>query len=281
MSSLTPWAPAVNRFAAFHGSVALCREARTVPRASRGVLLVWLLALICSAALPGCVRQSAAPAAPAAVTAPASPVGLAQSDLGASMLAAIENARAAIALHDAVAADIDVVQALGFADQAINRVSAILPPQDMSAAGRSTARADARSLTAVLGTFPVRVRLSSVQTLLTAGDLADADHLLGVLEREVPDGLIPQDLSLLQAGASLDRARQAASLGTTQLRTQLLCARAALLAYRGPEHVEDARALASTLDAVLADPTRLRTLLPYQVSPWLGVLAGWAGRDRW
>lgn len=249
-------------------------------RSSRSVLAGWVLALTCSALLPGCARQSSAPV-PAALTAPATPAGPAQSDLGASMLAAIDNARAAIALHDAVAADNDVAQALGLANQAINQVSAILPPQAMSAASRSTAHTDARSLTAVLGTFSVRVDLSSVQTLLTAGDISDADSALSALERKVPADLIPQDLPLLRAEASLDRALEAASLGTLQLRTQLLCARAALLAYRGPAHVEDARALASKLDGVLADPARLRTLLPYQVSVWLGTLAGWAGRDRW
>jgi hypothetical protein len=40
-------------------------------------------------------------------------------------------------------------------------------------------------------------------------------------------------------------------------------------------------ALASALDRALADQAQLHTLLPYQVSIWLGTVAQLAGSDRW
>lgn len=175
------------------------------------------------------------------------------------MLAAVRDAREAIALHDPIAADNDISQALD------------LTPQTVGAA---------QSLATLLGSFPVRVHLVSAQALLTQGRVADADTLLMEIQSRVPGRLMPHDLPLLAAADSLERARVAASLGTPQLRTQLLCAVAALRDYRGTAYAQETMALASALDRALAHPTQLRTLLPAQVGIWLATVMQLTGTDR-
>jgi hypothetical protein len=242
-----------------------------------------VLAFAASSLLAACARHpNPTPPLPApTVPTPAAPVALSQRDLGASMLAAVDNARQAIALHDAIAAGNDVGQARGFARQMIDAGPTVLassPPRPQSP---SSARALAVPLTPWLRSFAVRVRLISAQALLNQGNLAGADAQLSTVQALVPRSLLPQDLPLLRAAASLVLARRAASMGLPQLRTQLLSAVAALRAYAGPAHGEAAMALASMLGQVLSNPTRLQTLLPYQVSLWLARITEWAGSDRW
>ncbi|MGH8143716.1 MAG: hypothetical protein ACREU2_14510 [Steroidobacteraceae bacterium] len=212
---------------------------------------------------------------------PAAPVALSQRDLGASTLAAIDNAREAIGLHDAVAAGNDLSQALGFAQQMSAHYSPHLPAQATNDSDRPPGDNGSGQPAALLSSYEVRVRLLSAQALLAEGDTAGTDAELSALQHRVPNRLIPRNLSLLRAAASLDLARDAASAGIPQVRTQLLCAQAALRAYDGPGHTKDAMALASTLGQALSNPTALSVLLPYQVSVWLGRVIEWTGSTRW
>ncbi|MGH7121547.1 MAG: hypothetical protein ACREFP_21575 [Acetobacteraceae bacterium] len=231
--------------------------------------------------LAACARHPSEPVSALASPTSAPPAALSQRDPGASMLAAIDNAQEAITLHDAIAAGNDVGQALAFAQQMIDQISAILPSEPPSDRSSSSGGNGAGRLTALLRSFAVRVKLTSAQALLTIGNLAGADAELSAVQSQVPSRLLPQDLSLLRAAASLDLAGEDASLGIPQLRTQLLCTQVALRAYRGPGHIEDAMALASTLDHALANPPVLRALLPYQLSLWLSSVTEWAGSARW
>ena len=150
-----------------------------------------------------------------------------------------------------------------------------MPVPVAGSAGTVVADNAARSLTSLLGSFPVRVRLISAHTRLTNGDVAGADAVLMALQKQVPPRLIPQKMPLLEAAAALEQAKQAAAFVTPQLRTQLLCARAALQSYRGSAELTNSRALASTLDRAIENRAQLATLLPDQVGIWLGAVAQW------
>lgn len=220
----------------------------------------WAPAIVASVLLVACARHSTALSV-APPPGPPAPSSLAQRDPGASMLAAVHDARQAIALRDPIAASNDISQALKLAPRPVNE--------------------GARSLAALLGSFPVQAQLISAQALLTEGQVAGADELLKAIQSRVPGRLMPRDLSLLEAAASLELAREAASLGIPQLRTQLLCAVAALRDYRGTAYVDETMALASELERALAHPKQLRTLLPDQVGLWLARVTQLAGTARW
>jgi hypothetical protein len=227
----------------------------------RVAIRTFVAALATTVMLAACGRHRMAPVPASASAPPPAPVALSQSNLGFTVLAEVDNARQAVELRDAIAADNDLAQALAFATQMIDHH---------------------RQSPAVLTSFAVRVRLISAQALVTDGNLSGADAELKAVRDEVPPHLLPQDLPLLRAAASLVLARDAVITGgTPRLRTQLLCAQGALDAYDGPGHTEAARDLASTLHRALANPTVLRTVLPYQLSLWLGRITAWAGSNRW
>lgn len=218
-------------------------------------------ALASTVMLAACGRHRMAPAPASTNAAPPGPVALSQRNLGYTVLAEVDNARQAIESRDAIAASNDVGQALAFAREMIDH---------------------RRQSPAILTSFAVRVRLFSAQALLTSGSLSGADAELNAVQGQVPRRLLPQDLPLLRAAASLVLARDAVVTGgTPRLRTQLRCAQAALDAYSGPGHIADARDLASTLDRALANPAVLSTLLPYQLGLWLSKVTAWAGSNRW
>jgi hypothetical protein len=222
-------------------------------------------ALATAVMLAACGRHRTAPAPASTGAAPPEqelePVALSQRNLGFTVLAEVDNAREAIELRDAIAAGNDVSRALAFAREMIDH---------------------RRQSPAILTSFAVRVRLISAQALLTSGNLSGTDAQLNAVRDEVPRLLLPRALPLLRAAASLALARDAVFTGgTPRLRTQLQCAQSALGAYRGAGHIEDARDLASTLERTLANPAALGTLLPYQLSLWLGKVTAWAGSNRW
>jgi hypothetical protein len=133
---------------------------------------------------------------------------------------------------------------------------------------------------APLTDFRAQVELTSAQVELT-GNLEAADAHLRNIENGIPQGLIPRDLPLLRAAASLELARFDASAGqTANLRTQLLSAQNALRSYAGPADVEEAKALAATIEQALKKRT-LNTMLTYEPSSWLTQVVEWTGTDRW
>jgi hypothetical protein len=231
---------------------------------------------IAASALLGCTQHSTS-AVSMGLGSAEPPPDLGQRDTGSMILASIADARRAIGLRDPLAANNDVGQALALARQAIDQV---LPVGVAGGAGSLTADNAAQYLTALLGSFPARVELISAQTLLTNGDVADADATLMALQNRVPARLIPQNMPLVEAAASLEQAKKDAAFGIPQLRTQLLCAQAALHSYRGPANLTETMALASTLDRALANQAQLRTLLPAQVSIWLDTVAQWTNPVR-
>jgi hypothetical protein len=122
-------------------------------------------------------------------------------------------------------------------------------------------------------------KLTSAQAELDGSHLEAADADLLNIQSGISQGLIPSDLLLLRAAASLDLARIDAFSGQTpDLRTQLLCAQYALTTYSGPAHVAEAKALAAVIGQSLAQAS---TMLSYQPSSWLGEVVEWAGTDRW
>jgi hypothetical protein len=227
----------------------------------RVAIRTFVASLATTVMVAACGHHRIAPTPASTSAPPPAPIALSQSNLGFTVLAEVDNARQALELHDAIAADNDLTQARAFATEMIDHH---------------------RQSPAVLTSFAVRVRLISAQALVMVGNLSGADAELNALRDEVPPHLLPQDLPLLRAAASLALAWDAVITGgTPRLRTQLLCAQGTLDAYQGPGHSEAARDLASTLHRALATPTGLRTVLPYQLSLWLGQITAWAGSNRW
>ena len=225
-------------------------------------LRAWVVAIVASGMPVGCTRHSNGAVPVPAINAKTGSAVPSGSGVGSSILALIDDARQAIAFRDPIAAYNDISPALALAQKARGQ-------------GQPVSLAEGAALTTLMGSFPVRVKLLSAQTLLTSNDVAGADSILMSIQRLVAPRLIPQNLPLEEAVTSLDRARVAAQLGTAQLRTQLLCAQAALRSYHGAAHAAEAMALASALDGALATPAQLRTLLPDQVSIWRDRVAQW------
>jgi hypothetical protein len=198
------------------------------------------------------------------------------------LLAEVDNARFAIALRDPVAATNDVMQALSFAEQLSTRPSKLIRTGPTSIGDRQSAAAGGTgSYPAPLTDFGVVVTLNSVQAEL-AGNLQAADADLHSIQSRIPQALIPANLALLRAAASLELARTDASVGeNSDLKTQLLCAQSALSSYRGPAHVAEASALAATIGQSLAQQQTLDTMLPYRLNPWLSKVVGWAHSESW
>jgi hypothetical protein len=249
--------------------------------ATRSPAVLLALAML----LAGCARRPAPQPLPVtgAGAAPATTVALSQVDVGASMLAGVENARQAIAFGDRIAGANDLGQAQGFAMQLTNHSSRLIPSEPTILGTRRSAGTSAPDRPrARLTVFGVQVRLTSASAELTTGDFAAADADLRAVQDSIPDRLIPGDLPLLRAAASLDLARSAAFSGLIpELRTQLLCAQRALSSYTGPAHVAEAKALAALIERRLASGGTLTMMLPYQLSLWLGRVVELAGSDRW
>ncbi len=207
---------------------------------------------------------------------------MSQVDLGASLLAEVENARMAIQGRDSVAASNDIAQALLFTTQLLQRPSTLIGSKAIGdrqrwGSGRQATEIDHVALTE----FGVLVELNSAQAELPA-DFEAADAHLRNIQDSIPEQFIPLDLLLLRAAASLDLAQNAASSGrTADLMTQLLSAQLALSNYRGPGHVVEAQAMAATIGESLAQPLSVEAMLPYQPGSWLASVVKWAGADRW
>ena len=247
-------------------------------------IIVALMLAVATVLVSGCHPSPSTSTAALPLPEPTGPVALSQVDLGASILAGVENALQAISLHDRIAAANDVGQALAFATQLPDQPSRLLPAEPITpapappsdAAGIPDARPQAR-----MTAFGAQVRLTSASAEIGSGNLQAAAADLHAIENGVPARLLPADLPLLRAAASLDLARDAAASGRTpELRTQLRCARLALDADAGGQ-VAAARALAVSIARTLGQPQRLATILPYQLSLWVGQVAEWAGSDRW
>ena len=234
--------------------------------------------LLAALIVTGCTRAPSVPAAAQAPT-PVLPSALSQRDPGASLLAAIENARQAINWHDLLAAGGDLNQALGFAQEVLSQINTSLPA--LQPAGAASDPGPPAALSATLRSPVVEARLLTAKAKLGTGDAPGAVADLEVIQRQVPADRLPRTFALLRAAASLELAKAAASLGLPRLQTQLHCAQVALLAYQGPAHLEDARALAMTFGRYLADERMRRLLLPEELSIWQGMIAQWAGSDHW
>ena len=185
---------------------------------------------------------------------------LAALDSGASLLADVDIARAAIADKDAMAAANDVIQASAFAVH--------LPDSGSAHPGQTTP--------AALSAFEAEVMLTTAQSKLDLGDLAGADAALAAVQPRVLSRLAAVDMPLLRADQSLDLARIAVdSEHSGELKTQLTIAAASLDAYRGSPHAADATALAAAIDRTLKQPGALERLEPDRLDAWSGRVDGW------
>jgi hypothetical protein len=244
--------------------------------------LWWFLLLPAAALIGGCHRNPVTTSPPAASIPSGGLIPLSQLDVGASLLAEEENARFAISMRDAVAAANDVAQAVSFATQLSDHPSKLIPAEPSNGGRKRIAGpSDAASQHSPLTDFAALVDLTSAQSQLPA-HLQAADTYLRTIQSRIPTGLVPKDLPLLRAAASLDLARVGAFQGRTpDLKTQLLTAQLALKSYVGPAHLAEARALAATIDKDLASPQALNAMLPHRLSSWLSQVVQWAGTDRW
>jgi hypothetical protein len=197
------------------------------------------------------------------------------------LLAAVENARVAIAVGDPVAASNDVAQALSFDMQLLGRPSNLIRSGPLSnERDRTSGPGGMRGDDAPLTVFGVQVELHSAQAELPT-NLTAADAHLRNIQNGIPLGSMPTDLALLRAAASLELARIAASEGRRRdLRTQLLSAQIALRAFRGPGHLADANALQATIDQSLRTGAA-DTMLTYQPTSWLFTVLEWGGAYSW
>jgi hypothetical protein len=231
-----------------------------------------LLLLAAAALLASCGRV---PDRPGARVDPELPLtSLAAQDNGADMLADVDNARAAIADEDAMAADNDVIQASAFAVSLPDRGST---PHRNAATAPNPGDARASPLAAAaLTAFEAEVMLTTAQSRLERGELAGADAALSAIQQRAPKQLVASDMPLLRADQSLGLARIAiAGEYPAELRTQLTVAETSLDAYRGAPHAADARALAAAIDQLLQQPGALQHLQPDQLTAWSGQVDGW------
>lgn len=207
---------------------------------------------------------------------------LSQVDLGASVLAEVENARLAIIAKDLVAASNDIAAAKSFAAQLPYRPSKlILPDPARAGRNRSSAPGGIYRFHAPLTDFETFVELVSAQADLLGNSEAADSHLRNI-QMGIRQDLVPHTLLLLRAAANLDRARVDALKGQTlDLRTQLRGAQTALSSYSGPAHVTEAKALAATIDQALSQARTINTMLPYRPGAWLTEVVQWAGAERW
>jgi hypothetical protein len=231
-----------------------------------------LLSLVAAVLLAGCGQPHVRPAALVEAERPLA--SLASLDAGADMLADVDNARAAIAGKDALAADNDVIQASSFAVGLPDRASTPHPNEANNAnpGGAQPSPAAAAGLTA----FQAEVMLTTAQSQLERGDLAGADEGLAAIQQRTPTHLAPVDMPLLRADQSLGLAR-IANVGEypAELRTQLTIAEISLDAYRGGPHTAAARALAAAIDRSLKQPGALQRLQPDQLGSWSGRVDNW------
>jgi hypothetical protein len=234
-----------------------------------------ILAVLLAAALAACHRaHDRAHDRPHAAVDAERPTGsLAATDLGVSMLADVDNARAAIAAHDAMAAANDVNQAIDYAVR-LPDVNSALYPNDAIQPNRQAGKTGAAAL--ALTSFDTEVVLTTAQSAIEAGDLADADTDLAAIQQRTPPRLVPADLPLLRADESLDLARIAVeSEHPAELATQLSIAETALGAYQGGAHAGDAHALATAIQIALKRPGALDHLQPDQLDVWSKRVDGW------
>jgi hypothetical protein len=232
--------------------------------------------------LSACHRKSVPEAAPVNLL-PVDAVPLSQLDLGASMLAAVDNARFAIRKGDPVAAANDLNQALSYARRLPDRPSRLLRSEPRAMDRNQSSRPGAKPIPpAQLTDFGALVKLASSRAELDEGKLDDADAQLRAIQDGIPQSEIPSDLPLLRAAGSLDSAHSAAKEGrTSDLKTQLLCAELALSVYTGPAHLAEAHDLAATIGQTLDQSGPRAPILEYRVNVWLGNVVGLAGGGRW
>jgi len=229
--------------------------------------------LIAATLLAACHHPKDRP--PAMVDADRPTASLTAQDTGAAMLADVDNARAAIAAKDQMAATNDLDQAVTYAVK-LPDVTSTLYPNEAVVPDHRGARAGPAA-PPPLTAFDAEVALTSAQSKLEGGDLAGADAQLAVVQQRTPPRLVPADLPLLRADESLGLARIAVeSEHAAELKTQLQIAEASLDAYRGRPHAADARALAAAIDRTLKQPGSLDRLQSDQLDLWSGLVDGWA-----
>jgi hypothetical protein len=194
-------------------------------------------------------------------------------DPGYRVLAAVANARWAMARRARLFAENELERAIRDASRLPDETTAVFassPP----AGGRRSARPETG--TAQMTTFEVVVRLQSAKEDLDGGDLAGADEDLAALAAAAPTAPATAALPLLQASEALDVATVDAANGmVTNVRDELVCAQQALEAYSGPARQADARGLARDIAARLASANGAAAVDSVQLQVWSTRIVGW------
>jgi hypothetical protein len=157
-------------------------------------------------------------------------------DVGAVVLAAVENARTAIAHKDAISAGNDLDAARTYATRLMAQPSTLFsgPPGP-----------DGEQLT----DFVVVTRLLAAEGEVDSGDLPGADAHLRIIEDGVAKRFLPRDFALLRTREGLERAAAARRAERrAELATQLLTARTALAEDAGTAGDADRQALLKSID---------------------------------
>jgi hypothetical protein len=213
--------------------------------------------------LVACHRRPAS--APRAGAAPVRISSVARaSDPGVLLVAAVEDARSAIAKGDQIGADNDL---------AVARNYALTLPDVETALFQSGGRAPATNSAFVSD------RLVTATARLTNRDFKGADQALQAIVTAAPRSALPPSLPLIEAKIAIDLAHDAIQTGGyDDARAQLATAEAALSSAPPPGGQAAARqALIASIRAAVKDPQALRTLSPPRLAAWAGQTAAWAG----
>jgi hypothetical protein len=210
----------------------------------------------CDGSPPAAPRAAAAPARVAAVARP--------SDPGVLLVAAVEDARGAVARGDQICADNDL---------AVARSYALTLPDVDTALFQTGGRAPATNSALVSD------RLVTATARLTNRDFKGADRALQAIVTAAPRSVLPPSLPLIEAKIAIDLSEQAIRTGGyDQARAQLATAEAALSSATAPRGQEAAKqALIGSIRAAVKDSQALRTLSPPRLAAWAGQTGAWAG----
>jgi hypothetical protein len=198
-------------------------------------------------------------------------------DVGAGMLADVDNARQAIASGERLAAVNDLDRGLNCADQLAGDASTLFPDNASSARrGGAAVHAATAPAPARLSRFAAEVRMQSADAAMDRGDVADADKQLEAIQASVPAQSLPASWPLMRAQESLDVAAVAPSGDQpSALPTELKIAQAELAQYKGGVHRADANALAGEIDRAMARPGGAASIAPDRLSSWASKVGGW------
>ncbi|HUO12125.1 MAG TPA: hypothetical protein VMU37_05150 [Caulobacteraceae bacterium] len=183
-------------------------------------------------------------------------------DVGAAMLADVENARLAIAQGQQLAAANDLGLGLAHSQQLAGAASPLFPETITAKPPR-------------LSRFAAQVRLESADTALQLGDVGGADQDLAAIQSGATPGPSLASLPLLRAHESLTLAEDAVGGDQPSERAdQIATAQSALRSYAGARRA-DAQALAAEIAKTVAQPGGANAIPRDRLAVWVARIGAW------